>query len=82
MYHRYMEDEAGPSLPTADQEPLQEVIPQSVNNDVPEVAVPHEILQDVGAQNIFTAIEVPKLAGMALIPPNPRKRIIGKINAY
>ena len=76
-----MEDEAGPSLPTANQEQLQNVSPQLVNNDtsnLPEVAVPHEMLQDVGAQNIFTSVEVPKLAGTVLIPSNPRNEIFGK----
>ena len=77
-----MEDEAGPSLPTANQEQLHEVNPQSGNNDTsngPELAIPHEILQDVGAQNIFTTTEVPKLPGMALKPHSRRHIIVSKL---
>jgi hypothetical protein len=77
-----MEDEAGPSLPTANQEQLHEVRPQSVNNDTsndPELVVPHEILQDVGAQNIFTSIEVSTLPGMALKTQKPINAIVCKM---
>ena len=64
-----MEEEAGPSLSTANDEESHEVNLQQINDtsNVPEVAIPHEILQDVGAQNIFTPIEMSKLPGMEQI---------------
>ena len=64
-----MEDEAGPSASTSNEESTT-TAQQSESNepsDVPEVAVPDEILRNLGAQNVFRQIlsdEQSKVPGM------------------
>lgn len=50
-----MEDEAEPSASTSNEESTTTAHPTQHDNssDAPEVAIPAEILRDVGAQNII-----------------------------
>ena len=53
-----MEDEAGPSASTSNEESTT-TAQQSERNepsDLPEVAIPDEILRNLGAQNVFRQI--------------------------
>ena len=71
IYRRYYMEESGeasastPNLEDPNHASLQ--FPGNNEGDAPVIRIPHEILQDVGAQHIFNPIAESEATGMQII---------------